>query len=381
MKTDDDMIPSCPFVSDYPTAGLKGYARRWDLAQEAGQLRPLSHLEAPDLTQAGREAWRNSSRCIGRRIWNSLKVVDARSLDSAEEVFEALLSHLRLATNGGRIRSTMSIFSAWCGEGWGVRIWNHQLIRYAGYAMAGGKTLGDPMNTELTRIAMGLGWKPPTVPGAFDLLPLIIEAGGKLRWFALPREEVLEVRIRHPEHPFLEKMGVKWYAVPAVSDMILATGHEVFPCAPFNGYYMGTEIGARDLADEQRYNLLPEIAEGLRLETGRSGMLWKDRALLVLNEAVLHSFGQDGVTITDHHAAGADFMEFCTKEQTSGRNVSADWSWIVPPMSGAATPVFHQKFQLAPVFPNFLHSREAWKTAAGQRLMAAAGRRDKVRRC
>lgn len=29
-----------------------------------------------------------------------------------------------------------------------------------------------------------------------------------------------------------------------------------FPCAPFNGWYMVTEVGARDLGDSARYNML-----------------------------------------------------------------------------------------------------------------------------
>jgi nitric-oxide synthase len=360
----------CPFTSGDPIANKKDFTKRWDLAKDADQLCPTPHMMASDITHSAREAWRNSSRCIGRLHWNSLNVLDARSTETPEDVFAALLSHLRLATNGGRIRSTMTLFRAWCEDRPGVRVWNHQLLRYAGYSLPGGKILGDPMNVELTRIAMLLGWKPPVEPSAFDLLPLIIEAGGNLRWFSIPDREVLEVRIRHPEYLFLEKMGLKWYAVPAIADMIFATGHEVYPCAPFNGHYMGTEIGARDLADETRYNLLPAVAEGLGLETGGRGMLWKDRALLALNEAVLHSFVQDGVTITDHHTAAADFMKFCTKETASARSVSADWSWIVPPMSSSTTPVFHQKFDLAPALPNFLFGVKPWKTAEGRRLLA-----------
>ena len=49
-------------------------------------------------------------------------------------------------------------------------------------------------------------------------------------------------------------MGLKWYALPAVSGMALDCGGLQFTCLAFNGWYMTTEIGTRDLADVHRYN-------------------------------------------------------------------------------------------------------------------------------
>ena len=66
---------------------------------------------------------------------------------------------------------------------------------------------------------------------------------------------------------------------------------------------MGTEIGARNLADHDRYNMLPAIAEIFNLDTTKHASLWRDRALVELNIAVLHSFKEDGVSIVDHHTA------------------------------------------------------------------------------
>lgn len=57
--------------------------------------------------------------------------------------------------------------------------------------------------------------------------------------------------------PWFEEMGLRWYALPAVSNMLLEIGGLQFPAAPFNGWYMGTEIGTRNLCDRHRYNLLP----------------------------------------------------------------------------------------------------------------------------
>jgi nitric-oxide synthase len=136
--------------------------------------------------------------------------------------------------------------------------------------------------------------------------------------------------------------------------MVLRIGGVEFPCAPFNGWYMGTEIGSRDLGDTHRYDQLPVIAHKMGLDRSRDSTLWKDRALVELNAAVLHSFSQAGVRIVDHHRASSEFMEFAAREMKAGRAVSADWSWIVPPMSSSATPVFHHLWQDRSLLPDYI---------------------------
>ena len=69
-------------------------------------------MESSELEHACRVAWRQSSRCIGRLPWKTLIVRDCRELVTPEEVFGACVDHLRLATNGGRIRPVMSVFAA-----------------------------------------------------------------------------------------------------------------------------------------------------------------------------------------------------------------------------------------------------------------------------
>lgn len=51
-------------------------------------------------------------------------------------------------------------------------------------------------------------------------------------------------------------LGLRWYALPAVSNMLLEIGGLEFPAAPFSGWYMSTEIGSRNLCDPHRYNIL-----------------------------------------------------------------------------------------------------------------------------
>jgi nitric-oxide synthase len=358
--------PNTPPASGCPLHGH--HAKRWDLVDSAELLKSAAAADV-SLEQAGREAWRNAVRCIGRLHWKSLEVVDARQLATTDEVFEAACEHLKRATGDGRITPLMTVMPPWRGAENEIRIWNHQLVRYAAHESADGSILGDPMNLELTRVALALGWRPPASPTRFDLLPLIIQCGESLRIYDLPKQLVREVAIRHPRHEWFGQLGLKWYAVPTISDMIFATGAEVYPCAPFNGWYMGTEIGARDLGDVGRYNQLPVIAEKLGLDTRQTRNLWRDHALVELNEAVLWSFQQEGVRLVDHHQASREFIEFCESEQRAGREEQAEWPWIVPPISGSATPVFHRSYSLQPEFPNYLLQSNPWQTARGRELL------------
>lgn len=303
---------------------------------------------------AARIAWRNHSRCIGRLHWRSLEVRDWRGALTADELVEALRAHLRDAQGEGSVKPIMTVFAAESGAGKGPRIKNSQLCGYAGYPAADGTVLGDPKNVATTALALRLGWQPPTEPSRFDLLPWIVSGGGGLPVVApLPAGLVREVRLRHPRFGWFEDLGLRWYAVPVLCDLGLRAAGTFFPTAPFNGWYMGTEIGARNLADADRYNQLPVIADRLGLPRTRSCPLWRDRALLELNEAVLHSYAADGVKLVDHHTAAEEFVRFCAREEAAGRAVSARWDWIVPPMSPATTPVYHRPMREFPTSPDF----------------------------
>ncbi|MBC6365604.1 nitric oxide synthase oxygenase [Algoriphagus sp. AK58] len=310
-------------------------------------------LTEEELTYGAKLAWRNSNRCIGRLFWKSLKVRDRRSLSSPEEIFADLMEHLDFATNAGKIRSAISIYQA-ADRYPRVRILNKQLVRFAGYLLPNGQVLGDPDSLQFTRFCHALGWE--SVGTAFDLLPVVIQVEGEApKWFTIPEEKVLRVPIIHPEYPWLERMNIQWYAVPVISDMRLEMGGISFTCAPFNGWYMLTEIAVRNLADAHRYNLLPQLAEKMGLDTRHVRTLWKDKALLVLQEAVLHSFQEKGITLVDHHSASEQFLEFCRVEEAKGRKVQADWSWIVPPTAGSTLGVFHREWENQVLSPNFFY--------------------------
>jgi len=303
-----------------------------------------------ELTFGAKVAWRNSNRCIGRLFWNSLQVFDQRDLNTEEDIFEALLHHIKYATNGGKIRPTITIFKPNS-----VRIWNYQLIRYAGYESEQG-IIGDPDSIEITKICEQLGWKSDRTP--FDVLPLIIQIENRQPMlFEIPKEYVLEVPIQHPQYEGISRLNLKWYAAPIVSNMKLSIGGIEYHAAPFNGWYMGTEIGARNLADVNRYNLLQTVAEVMELDTKSNITLWKDRALVELNVAVLSSFKEKGVSIVDHHTATQQFKIFEQQEQETNRQVTGNWSWLIPPVSPATTHIFHKPIENLIKKPNYFYQK------------------------
>ena len=57
-------------------------------------------------------------------------------------------------------------------------------------------------------------------------------------------------------YDWFAELGLRWYALPAVSGMVFDCGGLQFTAIPFNGWYMTTEIGTRDLGDPHRYNKL-----------------------------------------------------------------------------------------------------------------------------
>ena len=144
-----------------------------------------------------------------------------------------------------------------------------------------------------------------------------------------------------------------------ISNNRLVIGGVSYPAAPFNGWYMGTEIGARNLGDSDRYDMVPEVAARMGLDTSHEATLWRDQALVEINRAVLHSFSTNGVTVTDHHTESRRFLIHLEKEQRAGRGCPADWSWIVPPMSGSQTPVFHRYYEADNQVPNFVNDPDA----------------------
>ena len=130
------------------------------------------------------------------------------------------VSSLLLLLFGG-FRSAITIFRQRTKPGHDFRIWNNQLIRYAGYERekpdGTREIIGDPISLDFTKvcvsplfwlyerylmqICMRLGWRPPDNKfGKFDILPLVLQPNGKdPEFFIIPEDLVMEVHLTHPE--------------------------------------------------------------------------------------------------------------------------------------------------------------------------------------
>uniref|UniRef100_A0A8V5H7P6 nitric-oxide synthase (NADPH) n=1 Tax=Melopsittacus undulatus TaxID=13146 RepID=A0A8V5H7P6_MELUD len=247
-------------------------------------------------------------------------------------MFNYICNHIKYATNKGNLRSAITIFPQRTDGKHDFRIWNAQLIRYAGYKQPDGTILGDPANVELTEVPS------PYPTEAVSILP----AHHGFEWF--------------------KDLGLKWYGLPAVSNMLLEIGGLEFSACPFSGWYMGTEIGVRDYCDNSRYNILEQVAKKMNLDMRKTSSLWKDQALVEINIAVLYSFQSDKVTIVDHHSATESFIKHMENEYRCRGGCPADWVWIVPPMSGSITPVFHQEMLNYRLTPSFEYQPDPWNT-------------------
>nr|QNG40941.1 nitric oxide synthase [Placozoa sp. H4] len=323
------------------------------------QTKRIYDLTEQELTYGARLAWRNASRCIGRIQWANLHLFDARDAVTPEDMYNVIIDHLKYATNKGNLRSAITIFPPRSDGLHDFRVWNVQLIRYAGYEQPDGSVIGDPANVEFTQICQSYGWRGKG--GMFDVLPLLLQANGsEPQIFEIPPELVLEVPISHPEYEWFEKLCLQWYALPAVSCLLLDIGGIEFPACPFNGWYMVTEIG-RDFGDINRYNMCKPVAQYLKLDTRSETTLWRDKAIVELNRAVMYSFLKHKVTMVDHHTASNSFIQHLQNEQKLRGGCPADWVWIVPPISGSMTKVYHQEMLNYKIKPCFEYQEDPWK--------------------
>jgi nitric-oxide synthase len=347
--------------------GRVGLATRWAQVRSEIEATGTWRQTTDELTFGARVAWRQSVRCIGRLRWPSLVVRDLRHVTRAADVYRELSNHLGVATNGGRIRSTISIFPADTVVGPRVRIWNDQLIRYAGWRTDRGSVVGDPRYVPFTDLVTALGWPGPRLRGRFDILPWVIEtAEDEPGLFAVPESVPLEVPLRHPSYPWFADLQLRWHALPVISNMRLRIGGVNYSAAPFSGFYLSAEIATRNLADADRYNQLPLIAARLGLDPA-ADRLWRDKALLTLNEAVLSSFTADKVTIVDHHSESRNFRLFAEKEEAAGRAPYGDWAWLngLGPMT-PQDPSWGRRYAEGEPNPNFWLDDDAAAVSRGE---------------
>lgn len=342
------------YFLENPTEETSRARRKAEVVRELKHSGTYTHT--PDeLSFGAKVAWRNHARCIGRLYWRSLEVRDRRDVVDPDAIAEELSQHMARALSGGKVRSVITVFAPARPDRLPAHIGADQITRYAGHMQRSGDVIGDRANVEATRQAQAAGWTG--TGGPFDVLPVpIVTADGRRVFRTLPDRVQKHVPLTHQDHQAFDALGLQWYAVPCISGMILTIGGVDYPLAPFNGFYMGTEIASRNLVDPWRYDLIKPAAKAFGFDAEGADPLWRDRTLTELNAAVLQSYKKAGVTLMDHHTAARDFMKFRSDEAAQGRSMQADWSWIVPPQASAATPPFHIGMQDDHAVPNYYRS-------------------------
>ena len=103
---------------------------------------------------------------------------------------------------------------------------------------ADGVVIGDPINVELTKEIMELGWEPPKHKGRWDLLPLVTMADGDVPVITeLPLNLRKLVQIRHPRYETaFDDLGLKWVPFPALTRLGFDIGGVQYTAAPFIGW-------------------------------------------------------------------------------------------------------------------------------------------------
>lgn len=232
-------------------------------------------------------------------------------------------------------------------------IWNQQLLSFAAYKQEDGSILGDPVNLQLTKDIIELGWTPPTLRTRWDLLPIVAMAeGDEPCMVEVTEKDFPLVRIFHPAYELQsEKLGLRWVPAPALSRHGFDIGGVQYTAAPFIGWFMDAEIGVRDLADSFRYNVLPQVAFALgwieseqeldRLpEYERLAII--SRAQTELNYAVCHSYKASGVTMSDTLSASSMYCNFDDDHfQSKGYRLPSNPYWLALPQ-GSIVPIWHR---------------------------------------
>ncbi|CAF0765832.1 unnamed protein product [Adineta steineri] len=348
------------FHKDKNTSEVDYKKRLEQVELEIEHTRSYVHT-TDEIEYGGQLAWRNASRCINRLFWRDLKIIDRRDVKTNHDMFKEICNHIRFAYNKGTLQSSILVFSS------RARMWSTQYLRYACYEQLNGTLLGDPANRHLTKAAMQLGWnKPETERTQWDLLPIIvqIDPNEPPSWYELPQDLRLEIFLSHPDPKYdaaIKQLGLRWVVQPYVCDKAIEIGGIFYRSVPFSGWFMETEIG-RNLCDIQRYNIIPKLAVLLNLDvtTAANSQLNVDRLYVEINAAVLYSFQKAQITIVDHHTAAAGFIKFMKQEVILRGNTPADWVWLVPPISGGMSSVFHQEMLNYVVKPRVLDQRDPW---------------------
>uniref|UniRef100_A0A8B9R5V7 Nitric oxide synthase n=1 Tax=Astyanax mexicanus TaxID=7994 RepID=A0A8B9R5V7_ASTMX len=334
VRTKEELLPlATDFINQYYTSikrcGSKAHVDRLEEVKKEIETSGTYQLKDTELIYGAKHAWRNAARCVGRIQWSKLQVFDARDCTTAHGMFNYICNHIKYATNKGNLRYALEQFIALDFMDLGAFV-----LQAASYRQPPvGSVLQAASCRQRPTICIQQGWKAPK--GRFDVLPLLLQANGNdPELFEIPDDLVLEVNITHPNFIMAEQLHQNLISPNSVQS------------PGFTGVKQWCK----------------EVATMMGLDTRKTSSLWKDQALVEINIAVLYSYQVSKVTIVDHHSATESFIKHMENEYRVRGGCPGDWVWIVPPMSGSITPVFHQEMLNYRLTPSFEYQPDPWNT-------------------
>ena len=188
-------------------------------------------------------------------------------------------------------------------------------------------------------------WVPKSgSSGMFDCLPLVLQIDPKQppSIFELPEECLLEVPIHHPNVPEISSLGLKWYGIPAVSNITLR---------PRGLHYTRCTVqrlvhGDGDCDSKFRRREPVQLAskdcrsDGNRLflhggdSVARSRLGCSQLCRVVISSPVTHA------SIVDHHTAAASFVQWHAEELKNRGYCPGNWKWIIPPTASSTSSIY-----------------------------------------
>ena len=88
--------------------------------------------------------------------------------------------------------------------------------------------------------------------------------------------------------------------------------------------------------------------------------------------AVIHSFAKHKVSLVDHQTASKQFLVHDQREKKLGREVPAQWSWVVPAAGGSSTPVWHHEMRDFFQRPHYHYAPDKWAVVGAAAIAAEA---------
>jgi nitric-oxide synthase len=275
-------------------------------------------LASTELSHGLRQAWHAAPRRIRHGMvaqveWDDLERSDFSGAKLTTDLVAGVIGYfVRRATNGGRLTPRIVVFPPDGPDGPSLRIWNDQLIGYAGERQSDGQVLGDPTQLTLTAALRRLGWCERI--GSQTVLPIAFRIGRSApELLSLSRKDVLEVPLQHPEYPWMADLEFRWHALPAISRMAAVIGGLVYPVL-VAGWHEAGEI----LNDLRRLGIWAVFAE--RLSLSARDRRRSQRIDLVVLEAVLYSFREAGVMIEDGRSADFRHRRHVLTELVAGHS-------------------------------------------------------------